>query len=209
MMETRICSLCNTEKPISEFLERADRPTKRYSRCKDCYHEVKRNLQKGLYPYPNKPCKFCKTFFQPKSPNQKFCCPACKTHYSQKHGSMEVHRQYERISNNWPKYFHRLIVQKKREKLSVQMLLDLYKEQNGLCALTGIPLECELILGSVNLKNASIDRIIPGSAGGEYEKSNIRLVCSIVNKMRQSLTDEELRYWCNMIIKGGPESCLL
>jgi len=37
----------------------------------------------------------------------------------------------------------------------------------------------------------------------------IRLVCSIVNKMRQALTDEELRHWCKLIVEGGPESCLL
>ena len=208
-METRICSLCQTEKPLTEFLERADRPSKRYSRCKDCHREVKRKLQLGEYPYPNKDCKFCKNSFRPNSPNQVFCCPECKTKYNQVYGSQEVHRQYERITNNWPKYFHRLITQKKREKLSVQMLLDLYEKQNGLCALTGIPLECKLELGVINPKNASIDRIQPGSTGGEYIEENIRLVCSIVNKMRQALNDEELRYWCNLIVKGGPESCLL
>jgi hypothetical protein len=30
-----------------------------------------------------------------------------------------------------------------------------------------------------------------------------------VNKMRQALTDEELRHWCKLIVEGGPESCLL
>jgi hypothetical protein len=208
-METRICSLCQTEKPITEFLERADRPSKKYSRCKDCHREVKKNLAKGIYPYPDKSCKFCANLFRPKSPNQLFCCPECKTKYSQAHGSMEVTKQYERINNNWPKYFHRLIVQKQREYLTVPMLLELYDKQKGLCALTGVPLECVLEVGKINPKNASIDRITHGCVGGEYKQDNIRLVCSIVNKMRQALTDEELRHWCKLIVEGGPESCLL
>lgn len=202
-MQTRICSLCETEKPLEEFLERSDRPSKKYSRCKDCHREVKRKLVAGIYPYPNKPCKYCKQDFRPKSPNQLFCCPECKNKYGQEFGSMEVHRQYERISGNWNKYFHRLIVQKKREKLSVQDLLDLYEKQKGCCALTGIPLEAKLELGTINPRNASIDRILHGSNGGEYTKENIRLVCSIVNKMRQALTDEELVYWCKLIVENG------
>ena len=208
-METRICSLCQTEKPITEFLERADRPSKRYSRCKDCHRDVRNKLRVGIYPYPNKSCKFCNHPFKPKSTNQLFCRPECKTKYNQTFGSMDVTKQYERISNNWPKYFHRLIVQKQREQLTVEILLNQYEKQKGLCALTGVPLECTLEIGNINLKNASIDRIIPGSLGGEYTQDNIRLVCSIVNKMRQALSDEELRHWCKLIVEGGPESCLL
>lgn len=87
--------------------------------------------------------------------------------------------------------------------MTVKDLNLILEKQNGLCALTGVPLTCTLELGKISNTNASIDRIIPGAKGGGYVVDNIRLVCSIVNKMRGTLTDEEFLYWCKMISEGG------
>ena len=157
----------------------------------------------GIYPYPDKPCKFCGTVFKPKSPNQRFHTPECKTKYAQVYGSMDVKLQYKRISGNWPKYLHRLVLQKKRKLLSVDMLLNLLEKQNGKCALTGVELTCNLELGNPCLTNASVDRIVCGSEGGLYVEDNIRLVCTIVNKMRQNLLDEDFINWCSLVVSGG------
>jgi hypothetical protein len=76
-------------------------------------------------------------------------------------------------------------------------VLDILESQEGKCALTGVKLTFKRERGIKLKTNASIDRIVPG---GPYIKENVRLVCSIVNKMRLDMTDEELKYWCSLIL---------
>ena len=51
--------------------------------------------------------------------------------------------------------------------------------------------------GRINT-NISIDRI-DSSVG--YVRGNVQLVCDIVNRMKQNLSQEELYKWCNRILK--------
>lgn len=84
-------------------------------------------------------------------------------------------------------------------KLLKNDLLELYIKQDGKCALTGI--EMSYITGArkgVIYNNASIDRI-DSSLG--YEKRNIQLVCTIINLMKHTLSQEELLFYCTQIIK--------
>lgn len=111
--------------------------------------------------------------------------------------------QYARISGNWAKYYNRLRNIRGRQHLSVEDLLFLHASQNGLCALSGVPLTCDLKVGEVCLTNASLDRI---EHGGKYNLNNIRLVCSIVNKMRWNMSDEDLKVWCERIINNDKET---
>lgn len=111
--------------------------------------------------------------------------------------SMTTEEQYRSISGNWNRYFLRLVNQKNRKALTVEMLENLLKEQEGRCALTGIELTCILEKGNICLTNASIDRI---DHGGPYILENIRLICRQANNMRWTLSDEELLYWCKRIV---------
>jgi len=105
-------------------------------------------------------------------------------------------------SKNWTLKDHlkHLIWQyKTRKELTYEMLLEIYEEQEGKCALTGIKLT--YIRGQGKVKtNISIDRI---EAGGPYVRENIQLVCSIVNRMKSNMSDDELRWWCKAISKHG------
>lgn len=47
------------------------------------------------------------------------------------------------------------------------------------------------------LTNASVDRI---DGDGGYEIGNVRLVCNVVNMMRYTMTDDELKWWCRQIL---------
>jgi hypothetical protein len=104
--------------------------------------------------------------------------------------------QYSRISGNWSKYYNRLRNIRGRKHIRLNELLELHEHQQGLCALTGEPMTCELSVGTVSLTNASIDRI---DHGGDYSLNNIRLVCRIANIMRWTMSDEELLNWCRKV----------
>lgn len=109
---------------------------------------------------------------------------------------MQVIRQYERISGNWEKYFKRLLVQKHRDGLTVEQVLEILEKQNYKCALSGVPLTCQLKIGTICKTNASFDRI---RAGEEYNKDNVQLVCSIVNSWRSNSDLTEFIWFCEQI----------
>lgn len=94
---------------------------------------------------------------------------------------------------------------KKRVKYDVELdfdltyLLNLYVEQSGKCAISGIQLTSLLYEGHINT-NASIDRI---NSHKGYSKNNIQLVCSIVNKMKLDMTKEELMFYCKEILRNN------
>lgn len=81
-------------------------------------------------------------------------------------------------------------------ELNYEDLLTLWNKQNGLCALSGIPMTHDIYNGRVPT-NISIDKIDPSKG---YIKNNIQLVCSSVNMMKGTLTVEQLLQFCYAII---------
>lgn len=71
-------------------------------------------------------------------------------------------------------------------------LYDLWDKQNGLCAYSRLPLNNR----PTDLQLASLDRI-DSSIG--YEKGNIQLVCSAVNRMKQEFSEQDFLYFCEHI----------
>jgi len=87
--------------------------------------------------------------------------------------------------------------------LSSDVLLSIWKEQDGKCALSGAPLthhrrnemgSTRKILNSPT--NVSVDRISPA---GPYSRENVMLVCALVNIMRRNMQVDEFVMWCRMI----------
>lgn len=105
--------------------------------------------------------------------------------------------------------FFRKILSVKRDQVMVtpEQLTELYKEQKGICQLTGKHMP---IKNTKFDEQASPDRIIPGIFGGKYEIENIRLVSLAANRVRGILKDEELArvvediYNYNQAKKGNP-----
>ena len=145
-----------------------------------------------------KVCPVCGTSFKPFSGAHRFCSESCKGKWKYITGSGNTEAQYKKISGNWFKYFQRLTCQKKREALTPEMLIALLDKQEGKCAITGVSLTCILERGNRAWTNASIDRV---EAGGPYILDNIRLTCARVNIMRSDMPDEELLYWCKLIVQ--------
>lgn len=77
------------------------------------------------------------------------------------------------------------------------VLEELWQEQGGKCAITGVEMTHVAGEGRV-YTNVSIDRV-DSTAG--YTRDNIRLVCVIVNIMKHTMSDEELLEWCRLILK--------
>jgi len=76
--------------------------------------------------------------------------------------------------------------------ITINDMWDKYIEQNGYCALTGLPIEFKY-----KADTASLNRI-DSSTG--YTIDNIQWVHSDINtKLKQTLTENELKYWCKLI----------
>lgn len=148
--------------------------------------------------WKEKACVVCGESFIPHSGVHKFCSPQCKGKWQYIIGRSSTENQYKIISGNWEKYFIRLLNHKDRKNLTVLNLLDLLKEQKGLCALSGIELTCNLEKGHIFKTNASIDRIIPG---GPYSIDNIQLVCRVLNSWRGDTDLLEFIEICKKVAK--------
>lgn len=80
--------------------------------------------------------------------------------------------------------------------LTFDYLRYLWEKQNGLCALTGIPMTYEFYNGRTNT-NLSVDRI---DSNKGYVKDNVQLVCMMVNQMKNDLSYEELIDLCSKVL---------
>ncbi len=67
-------------------------------------------------------------------------------------------------------------------------LAQRWHSQEGLCALTGIPMQCED--GDDPALRCSLDRI---DSDGHYEKGNLQIVCAFVNRWKSDARDDEFR----------------
>lgn len=119
-----------------------------------------------------------------------------------------IHEYRNTDTGFWVGVWNNLISSAKKRGLEVEITKDdvlaLWENQKGLCSVTGLPMEKVKALKTTrarykNLYRASVDRI--DSEKG-YTKNNIRLVCAHVNIMKMDLTDEQLKFWCESILKG-------
>ncbi len=77
--------------------------------------------------------------------------------------------------------------------VTVQILNEIYEEQNGRCILSGIKITKGI--------NASPDHIISKNDGGLNTKENIRLTDWMVNRALGKETDEQFIQMCKDVIK--------
>lgn len=80
-----------------------------------------------------------------------------------------------------------------------KLLRELWVKQNGKCAYTGMDMSIE---GEYHTDDLfmTVDKVIP-SIG--YVKGNVRLCCSIINRMKQNLDIPELKKYCQLIIENN------
>jgi len=92
--------------------------------------------------------------------------------------------------------------------LSEKFLWELYKQQLGLCAITGLPITLVNHIKDNNVDwrqiTASLDRI-NNTLG--YTETNVWWVHKKVNRLKNNLSMDELLYWSKLIVDkhGNPE----
>ena len=100
-------------------------------------------------------------------------------------------RRYRELQKLSPKVnLSRMATQAKRREggdISTEFLLNMWIEQDGKCALTGL----QMVWGQgvVSPMNISIDRVDQTRG---YYTDNVRLVCWCANSFRQKMNDHEL-----------------
>lgn len=120
-------------------------------------------------------------------------------------GSCEVARRRKHCGKNLDSHLRLMIRESKyRAKkgligwhLSLDDLKEMWRDQDGRCAVSGMPLTHHRRGGAErSTTNASLDRIDPR---GDYTADNTHLVCAGVNLMRRHLELDEFLVWCRQI----------
>ena len=127
-----------------------------------------------------------------------------KKAYVCKDCAKEKNRKYKNTEKGYKNnLWNNLVSNAKRRNIPVHICKEdidlIYKEQKGLCAVTGMPMEYVSGVESKNSFGVSVDRV---DSNKGYTKDNVRLVCVRVNLIKMEMTDEQMEYWCNAITRG-------
>lgn len=140
--------------------------------------------------------------------------PVCHTCRAQQRGEWTRHELY---SPGLDRYFQTLVASAvagaKSRGISFLVekddVLGAFLEQNGKCAMTGLPMDWmqkgKVGRGKRALMAPSIDRI---DSGGNYTVDNIQIVLTIVNLMKGTLTVEQFRQICRRVSEYELESAV-
>lgn len=187
-MLTKICKVCEIEKPIHEF--RKDHAY--YAlKCKTCSSTKCKNEHCNNRSYNNRQCSEC---YRKAIGGKK------------KHLKIVGIKQWLSICLNSTKQCSPARIKRgyrvKENNLTIEFLLNLYNEQNGKCPISGIELKTEY----KNVCSASIDRINPDIG---YLQTNVMLTCQWVNMGRNRTPIEEFRKilsLCKSSVDSNPSS---
>jgi len=83
--------------------------------------------------------------------------------------------------------------------ISRDFVENLWVEQEGKCAISGIEMTYTMFSGRVPT-NLSIDQISPNKG---YTEGNIQLVCSAINQMKNDMSEEELFMFCLRVVENA------
>lgn len=83
--------------------------------------------------------------------------------------------------------------------ITKEFILDLWNKQNGLCAISKIPMTYEMDSWRI-YTNVSIDQIEQGKG---YTEDNVQLVCMAVNQLKSDWDMNTVKYICKMIINNS------
>lgn len=77
------------------------------------------------------------------------------------------------------------------DRATFRDLATIWKQQRGLCALTGERLD----------RSAEVDHIVPKSRGGSDRRENLRWIGRRVNFAKRDLTDDEFLALCGSVMR--------
>jgi hypothetical protein len=214
-IKTRVCTKCKAEKYETDFRKKRTALGGRRSECKACETERKRKHYEkrkaeyagvNVYDGGERTCLKCLGVFpkekeywseHPRGPGglQSYCrvCDNRRTLGYKDSGDL-ADDIVSRVVNKWSN--ERNNKRSKKENATPWIghskgdFLDMLIEQQGRCAVSGLPLTPE---------GVSIDHIVPVSKGGTHELRNLRLVVRDVNQAMNTLDDNRFIHLCIQI----------
>ena len=215
LMKYKICLKCDRELPLEYYSKHSCTEDGLTNLCKDCI-TTNSNKSNRVHKKDNTYlCTLCDTYkeasaFNTDSTNTHrdgldLRCRECRKKQSRK-SRIEIFKD-----NPLDKLLtSRLCGARNRAKnkglafnLTKESLLNMWEEQNGKCAISGIEMTHIACFGRI-ATNLSIDKIDPLKG---YTKENTQLVCMAVNQMKSDLSMEELITFSKAIVLqfGHPE----
>jgi len=218
------CPKCGVDKPLSAYYthsKREDGAVRYRPYCRSCRSSGGRKnwprpIHTALLAAGVQKCKICNV----EKPLEDFYANGCFADGTKKYRSrcklcvLELAKESSPIlcankakkRSSSPKNFISGILNhaaKRKQHLGFDIdliyLLNLYEQQQGRCALSGVPMTYLAGNGRV-ATNISIDRI-DSSAG--YVRGNVQFVCNVVNRMKQDLPQNEFFVWCRRVLEHG------
>lgn len=139
------------------------------------------------------------TYYAYRNNKDKRCCK-CKWEQIKKDRSnySEEIKLYKVLQDRWFAARDRADNKGIPFTITKEDLLELWKQQHGLCNISKIPMTYELDNGRI-FTNVSVDQKNPGQG---YTKENIQLVCSAVNQLKSNWDMDTVIYVCKQIINN-------
>lgn len=206
----RTCNICHKELPLTRvYFRRVNLPGPNgfHNTCRECEdkHKKEKEWHDGKLL-----CHCCGEYKNIEEfsknggtseirKNRRGVCKSCYTKRQKKHDiNLEEDKKLTKCLR-----FRVLGARERAQKNSISFditldyIMNLWKAQKGLCALSGIPMTFELKTGRIPT-NVSIDKI---DRFGGYTKNNVQLVCMACNQIKSDLTEEEMYNFCKKIIE--------
>lgn len=217
------CVRCKTMKPLTTDNYSTSNTTKRGKRiisvCKSC---TKRTRKKVIHinNEGNIVCSCCKLYLSPdnfhNSNDERNKIREYKDIYCKNCSTFKKRQLWKNSEPNIKLFIYKIWeaaqsrtfnakssgAKDKEFNITRDYLEKLYENQNGACALTGVEMTYIHNKGKI-FTNMSLDRI--DSKLG-YIESNVQFVCVIVNLMKNTLTVDELKNWCKLILEHKQNS---
>ena len=213
-MKYQVCNYCGKEFPknityFKKYSHKTEDGLNFHTTCRKCEEklEYEQEWKDGKLK-----CHICGEYFDPEyfhlAGENKYSirngrdkrCPKCKIEQNKK-----ARQQYSKETKLYKILQERWLGAKDRAynkgipfTITKEDLLELWKQQNGLCNVSKIPMTYELDNGRV-FTNVSIDQ---KNSGQGYTKENIQLVCSAVNQLKSNWDMDTVVYICKQIVNN-------
>lgn len=204
---TKECNACGNDLPLENFTKNKYGKYYRSNDCIKCRNIARRLVNNKRIINGTKYCRSCQTtkevskFHADKSNKDglQIYCAVCKV------------RALNMSSSKFEAFVDKLFTDLKKNatkrniavKIKLSDILDLYKEQNGRCVYTDILMTHDRIPKEnsrlTNPHNISVDRI---DSTCPYTKTNIQLVCVIVNLIKYDMTENDFLNVCIKVAKS-------
>lgn len=211
----KICTQCDESKVLDDYCaSKNNKVDGRNPICRECRSKQRKSSNYQPKQTGTKCCSTCKhildvsKFNKDKSANDglQSSCRLCQVKRLYKSSSTFdgfINKLFQDIKGNTKNKAKDIDIQ-----ITIQDIKDLYKKQDGKCAMTGIKMTYTTQhdgKSSQHIKNKwniSVDRI---DSNKGYTVDNIQLVCAIINRMKMDFSNDEFISLCDALASNNKD----